>query len=1855
MAYADSSPTVSASIAAWKEQAARLGGRDTMLQYRDSRDGSIDLSGAHPSGLAQLLAGRSTRLSSLVRDPDLLADARRRARSIRQKAEQLSYERGITAAHLAIGFATWSEDADGGRREYAAPILLRHVRLVPRGSRVEDFEIALADDITVNPALVEFLERAHGVRIDVDEWVAATGFSHGFDPAPVYERLRAATKSVPGLLVNQRLVVSTFANLATPFTQDTVPAEHPVIRALAGDVAARRALGTPAAEAQAGSGAQTPAAEEPADAGAAEADGNPAAVHEADARSDSPEPAGDTVPTGGAVVTDGTVRAADTAPAEAAAQSGARADTAAEAREDAPADDSSHGGAAAEDSAPAAPADPVRTDSGLPADGVSVASAAEQREADEAKAAAVRPADPTATSESRAERDDAPSAAGAADAGAPESSNAAADLESAGADAEASERTKSAGAAGGSDRPSDAGSHAVGTPRADAETAETADGGPAREDEAEADKADRRVPGASSAEGAEIATPSTDDPNAAASGAEAHSTGAAQSTAPDETASETVIDPADGAVVDTSKEVEFPTVAEAQRTTSTELMHVQRGEADTVGEPAAAGTDTSNVAPDGSGVGSAATDLNAAATAGTPADNSEPAGTEPAETDRAIAGTAAAGHADDAGADNADPDESDPAASDAAAAGEGADEDERASGSALTTARPRRLLPPRTDVGSKRAQREPEPPAAARMTVLNPEPLPLPDRLPQEEFLAIDVDGDQQAVIDAALEGTSLVAHTPPGTGATQTAVALAAALAHTGHSVLYIAQSSDVLDEFSERLAEAGLPDFAVDGRASAGELKQRLISLISAAERAKRPELGDLLADLNAQRETLRDHEHALHRVREPWHTSVYDTMEKLAELTGGDPGPSTGVRFSEQVMGLPAEERAQLRAALVELSDLGAFTLGTEDTVWLGARFDSDEEAERARSIAERTARRVPDLVAAVEPVLREAGLNPPRSAAEWNRSLHVLTAVEKTLTTLKPEAFTVDLEPLIAATGTGEYRREHGIEMGFLDRGRHKRAARELVRTGVQADDLHGALVAARDERAALRTVSGRDGLPRMPEALGAAVKISDDVRTDIDALRPVLSQTPDGGDLDAMLVEEMQGRLAALGEDRESLADLPRRTRLEERLRGAGFGELVDDLRERRVRHALVGAEFDLAYWATVLQQMAAEDSRVGGHDGERLHAAAEAFAEADSRYVAAGAERLRYSHATGWKRAIAEYREQAEAIRAALRSRHLHVDELSSTAPDVLKALAPVWMMSPFQVPEYFVDAPLFDTVILADANRLSVPEVIPAIARAGQVIALGDDHLLGPREFSVAVDRRGQREAEDPSVFVELSRFLPAYRLHTNHRVSPQSLTELANEQFYASTLRSLPTAHTHEGSGLEFAYVPDALGAPDSATGQVESPDAEVRRVVDLVLRHARTRARQSLAVVTLTPWHAQRVAAGIQQAIRDYPYVASFFNDSGREPFVVTDAEQVQGIVRDAVIFSLGYGRTLQGRVVYSFGALSQPGGDRLLATVVTRARRKLTVVSCFEPGDFDRGRLHHGAAVLPDLLAAAASGLPSAGARAESAAPDPLMGDIAERLLRRGVAPVEDYRGIDLALPVGGTEDQGMAVAVEGDGRAYSGLPSIRERERLRRSALQRRGWTYLRLWSTDAFVDPQGEADRIFEAWSETVERRSPEAVLSAARAAAVVVGRQGARPKMTPGLSLRAYDESDLFAMLDWIRSDGVFRDGPELAEQLSQTLALKRRGPEASAVAEVVERYRSRSHARRADPAADGPAGEVAQARETDSERASARPVISHEDVMPSYDTGMLRDDEIIDAGLRPAETDEDAERGDRNRPGRD
>src|SRR5699024_12343319 len=114
----------------------------------------------------------------------------------------------------------------------------------------------------------------------------------------------------------------------------------------------------------------------------------------------------------------------------------------------------------------------------------------------------------------------------------------------------------------------------------------------------------------------------------------------------------------------------------------------------------------------------------------------------------------------------------------------------------------------------------------------------------------------------------------------------------------------------------------------------------------------------------------------------------------------------------------------------------------------------------------------------------------------------------------------------------------------------------------------------------------------------------------------------------------------------------------------------------------------------------------------------------------------------------------------------------------------------------------------------------------------------------------------------------LARMRLSNSYRLSPVGRLDLANRHFYDSTISTLPTARTGEGSGLEFSYVADGRGPTDVGTGRAESPDPAVSRGVGLVRRHARHRSRGALAVVALTRHHARRAATASSRARQDRP---------------------------------------------------------------------------------------------------------------------------------------------------------------------------------------------------------------------------------------------------------------------------------------------------------------------------------------------------------------------------------------------------
>ena len=242
-----------------------------------------------------------------------------------------------------------------------------------------------------------------------------------------------------------------------------------------------------------------------------------------------------------------------------------------------------------------------------------------------------------------------------------------------------------------------------------------------------------------------------------------------------------------------------------------------------------------------------------------------------------------------------------------------------------------------------------------------------------------------------------------------------------------------------------------------------------------------------------------------------------------------------------------------------------------------------------------------------------------------------------------------------------------------------------------------------------------------------------------------------------------------------------------------------------------------------------------------------------------------------------------------------------------------------------------------------------------------------------------------------------------------------------------------------------------------------------MSLVLDHAINYPRESLMVITASPRHAVRVQQAVLAAFAKRSDLADFILKERAEPFMVATLEQSVAQSRDRVIFSVGYGRTPHGRMLSNFGPLGHPGGDRLLASAVTRARRSLVIISCFRPEDIASERVGHGVLALGEILAEAEARISQDPLPDDS---DAMLVDLSRRLEALGLDTALGYRG-RVALVA---SYQGKAIAIETDG--IVGGMSLRESLRLRPEMLKRLGWHYLRVHSFELFADPESVARKI---------------------------------------------------------------------------------------------------------------------------------------------------------------------------------
>ena len=961
------------------------------------------------------------------------------------------------------------------------------------------------------------------------------------------------------------------------------------------------------------------------------------------------------------------------------------------------------------------------------------------------------------------------------------------------------------------------------------------------------------------------------------------------------------------------------------------------------------------------------------------------------------------------------------------------------------------------------------------------EPVDSDHRDPSTDVLLLDADSEQELVIAQIAAGNSLVVKTMPGTGGTQTIVNALGTLVGQNKRVLVVSPRRATLRGIAQRLADIGLAGTAV----APSTLRRDVVRSIARNERAHQPNLGEVDEALVRLRSVLLDYRGSLSRPDDELGVSVVDCVTELSRLALLPVPPTTTARLDRATVVRMRGDRASVATTMVEAARLGEFRYGPGDSAWYGAKFANGEEAQRAHALAQKLhGEELPRLLVRARQLIGSTRMRPFETIGELGVYLKLLTDIRDTLDRFVPAVFDRSLSELIVATAS----RRDAPEMSSASRRRLKKLAKEYVRPGMHVGDLHEALSAVQRQRIMWQRFVAAGVVPEVPIGISDVAVAWQQVSADLATLDGPLGNVTRETQLAALPLHTLGELMDDLAADSDVLQNLQERSELVSTMRSLQLDPLLTDLAARHVPEEQIAAELELAWWRSALDGLLAGDRALLGARTDVLERLEADFRLVDEAHAAGSAQLLAWQLAENWKIGLVDWPDEAHDLKQLLAVDGLTSSKLQHSAPHLSRSVAPIWLASPYEI-DAVTDAMPFDTVLLVDAGATTVAENVGAIRRAKQVVAFGDPVTQTPSAFEIAlsdpdaepaaasapdVERgpgaRSLDELHARSALARLSELLPSLSLTRSYRAGGEDLAELVNRRFYGGRIDSLPWAGSFLGHGsLVLDYVTDGTGMPDPDTGAVESVDAEVNRVVELVLEHAAARPHESLMVVTASEKHAVRVLQAVLAAMTTRPELSEFVLGDSAEAFEVLPIERAVAQSRDRVIFSIGYGRTPHGRVLADFGPLGQPGGERLLAVAMTRARRSMMIVSCFRPSDVEDGRLQHGAVALAEILDEVAA------RRAEPPLPDdsdPMLVDLARRLTTRGLRTALGHRGkLGLVAANGGT-----CIVVDTDS-VLAGR-SLRESLRLRPEVLRRLGWHYARVHAFELFSDPDAVADRI---------------------------------------------------------------------------------------------------------------------------------------------------------------------------------
>jgi hypothetical protein len=717
---------------------------------------------------------------------------------------------------------------------------------------------------------------------------------------------------------------------------------------------------------------------------------------------------------------------------------------------------------------------------------------------------------------------------------------------------------------------------------------------------------------------------------------------------------------------------------------------------------------------------------------------------------------------------------------------------------------------------------------------------------------------------------------------------------------------------------------------------------------------------------------------------------------------------------------------------------------------------ELAQRLRSET------LPRLTSQLTDFIESVGFRPAESVRDWNNYLRLFIGLRDTLDRFKPDVFDRPIDDLIVANSE---RGDQGTMNGGTRR-RLKKLSKEYLRPGMSVTDMSLALQAVREQRQLWNQYSLNPVPPSVPLGISEAQIALQALLDDLGHLQSHLDPESNPTALTELRLKDLEHKLNSMADDTEVLANLGERVETVSRLEKLGLEPLLRELAAQQCGQEHLAAELELSWWQSLLEYQLQDDPKVAEFTADRLTKLEQDFVNADQALLLENQAALAAELASAWQQAIEQNPDDAAAFKAQLKTGAIDVATAIATSGSIWPNIAPVVMMSPYEVAGLLSPQDHFDVALVLDAAGTTVAENLSALLRVDQVIAFGDPAIAEPVGFEIEVRQKPiGREIAAPSIFEVVSKTFDTEVLRRSYRTSGQVLGALINKHFYQDRIEFEPTLGDFFGS---HNFKIEHLAAKASSGESEESLDAEVEKVADLVFNHALWHPEDSLLVVTASELHAKRVTDAVIAGISTKPNLAEFFKIHGRENFEVVSMASLTHRIADRIIFSVGFGRNSRGKAPLDLGQLTEPDGRRWLANTLVSARKQITMVTCLSEKDVTDTELDYGGAFLRELFQTPPSvfeGIANA---------DAMLDDLAARLKKLGA---QVQRGLTAKIPLVAGYSKAACV-VDADwtmvGENWS------EKLRLRPGLLRAMGWTYFRTHAFELFSDPDQLARLIGE-------------------------------------------------------------------------------------------------------------------------------------------------------------------------------